>query len=223
MQAIVASRMLQICEATLRLARQFRFHAPTLFTLKRWNRQNEIAQFAGTALDWVHPFPIFTGIGMVIGYALLGAGWLVYKGEGALRDWAYARIPRLVIAIIVVYGIVNAVVQSVVQPKVVGNAVALSQTLTFFSVLLWAVVLGAIGTILAIPLTLLFRAILVDSDPRARIWRGVVEADALRQTASEHRAIYGALVERNPPLAQATALVHINTSESWLRDVLLRP
>lgn len=79
-----------------------------------------------------------------------------------------------VIAIIVIYGIVNAVVQSVVQPKVVGNAVALSQTLTFFSVLLWAVVLGAIGAILAIPLTLLFRAILVDSDPRARIWRGAI-------------------------------------------------
>jgi len=65
-------------------------------------------------------------------------------------------------------------VQSVVQPKVVGNAVALSQTLTFFSVLLWAVVLGAIGAILAIPLTLLARAVLVDSDPRARIWRGVI-------------------------------------------------
>ncbi len=79
-----------------------------------------------------------------------------------------------VIAIIVIYGIVNAVVQSVVQPKVVGNAVALSQTLTFFSVLLWAVVLGAIGAILAIPLTLLFRAILVDSDPRARVWRAAL-------------------------------------------------
>ena len=79
-----------------------------------------------------------------------------------------------VIAIIVIYGVVNAVVQSVVQPKVVGNAVALSQTLTFFSVLLWAVVLGAIGAILAIPLTLLGRAILVDSDPRARIWRAAI-------------------------------------------------
>ena len=50
-------------------------------------------QFAGNALDWVHPFPIFTGLGMVLGYALLGAGWLVFKSEGALRDWAYARIP----------------------------------------------------------------------------------------------------------------------------------
>ena len=56
---------------------------------------------------------------------------------------------------------------------------------------------------------------------RARIWRGVLEADALRRTAREHRAIYDALAERNSALAQATALVHINTSESWLRDVLL--
>ncbi|WP_374007401.1 AI-2E family transporter [Leifsonia sp. LS-T14] len=79
-----------------------------------------------------------------------------------------------VLAIIVIYGIINAVVQSVVQPKVVGNAVALSQTLTFFSVLFWAVVLGPIGAILAIPLTLLFRAILIDSDPRARLWRPII-------------------------------------------------
>ena len=42
-------------------------------------------QYAGNAFDWVHPFPIFTGIGMVLGYALLGAGWLVFKSEGALR------------------------------------------------------------------------------------------------------------------------------------------
>jgi len=59
-------------------------------------------QFGGHALDWVHPFPIFTGIGMVLGYALLGAGWLVFKGEGALRDWAYARIPWLAVAVLVV-------------------------------------------------------------------------------------------------------------------------
>ncbi|MGN6426716.1 AI-2E family transporter [uncultured Leifsonia sp.] len=79
-----------------------------------------------------------------------------------------------VVAIIVVYGIINAVVQSIVQPKVVGNAVSLSQTLTFFSVLFWAVVLGPIGAILAVPLTLLVRAVLVDSDPRARVWRAAI-------------------------------------------------
>jgi cytochrome bd ubiquinol oxidase subunit II len=59
-------------------------------------------QFAGHALDWVHPFPVLTGAGMVLGYALLGAGWLVFKGEGALRDWAYARIPWLAGAVLLV-------------------------------------------------------------------------------------------------------------------------
>ena len=61
-------------------------------------------QFAGHAFDWVHPFPLLTGTGMVLGYALLGAGWLVFKGEGVVRDWAYARIPRLVIAVMIVLG-----------------------------------------------------------------------------------------------------------------------
>ena len=50
-------------------------------------------QFAGTSFDWLHPFPVLTGIGLVFGYALLGAGWIVLKSEGELRDWAYARIP----------------------------------------------------------------------------------------------------------------------------------
>src|SRR5271154_761485 len=61
--------------------------------------------FAGHTFDWVHPFPILTGIGLVLGYALLGACWIVDKSEGELRDWAYARIPRLVIAVFVVLGL----------------------------------------------------------------------------------------------------------------------
>jgi AI-2 transport protein TqsA len=71
----------------------------------------------------------------------------------------------LVIAVIVVYGVVNAVIQSLIQPRVVGNAVQLSQSLTFFSVLFWAVVLGPMGAVLAIPLTLLVRMLVVDSNP----------------------------------------------------------
>lgn len=70
-----------------------------------------------------------------------------------------------VIGVIVVYGVINAVIQSVIQPKVVGDAVSLNQTLTFLSVLIWAVILGPMGAILAIPLTLLTRMLLVDSNP----------------------------------------------------------
>ncbi|TFC06902.1 AI-2E family transporter [Cryobacterium adonitolivorans] len=75
------------------------------------------------------------------------------------------------IAIIVIYGLVNAVIQSVIQPRLVGQAVSLSQTLTFFSVLFWAAIIGPIGAILAIPLTLLAKTVLVDADPAARWWQ----------------------------------------------------
>jgi cytochrome d ubiquinol oxidase subunit II len=50
-------------------------------------------QYVGGAFDWLAPLPILCGIGLVLGYALLGAGWLVLKCEGALRDWARRRIP----------------------------------------------------------------------------------------------------------------------------------
>jgi cytochrome d ubiquinol oxidase subunit II len=57
--------------------------------------------FAGHTFDWVHPFPLLTGVGLTLGYALLGAGWIVSKSEGDLRDWAYARIPPLAIAVFI--------------------------------------------------------------------------------------------------------------------------
>jgi AI-2 transport protein TqsA len=73
--------------------------------------------------------------------------------------------------IIIIYGLINGVVQSVIQPRVVGQAVSLSQSLTFFSVLFWAVVIGPIGAILAIPITLFLKTLLVDADPGASLWR----------------------------------------------------
>ena len=42
--------------------------------------------FAGGALDWLAPFPLFTGLALLGGYALLGATWLVMKIEGPLAD-----------------------------------------------------------------------------------------------------------------------------------------
>jgi cytochrome d ubiquinol oxidase subunit II len=39
-------------------------------------------QFPGGAFDWLAPLPVLTGIGLVLGYALLGAGWIVLKSDG---------------------------------------------------------------------------------------------------------------------------------------------
>ncbi|TQM44888.1 AI-2E family transporter [Pseudonocardia cypriaca] len=94
------------------------------------------------------------------------------------------------VVVLVVYAVINAVVQSIVQPRVVGQAVSLSQTVTLFSVLFWAVIMGPIGAILAVPLTLLAKAVLMDADPRARRWQPAVGPTA------ETRALLSAEVEQ---------------------------
>ncbi|MGY2066588.1 AI-2E family transporter [Blastococcus sp. SYSU DS0619] len=70
------------------------------------------------------------------------------------------------VAIIVVYSLLNFVVQTLIQPRFVGDSVGLSMTVTFVALLFWGWVLGALGALLAIPLTLLVKALLVDVDPR---------------------------------------------------------
>ena len=42
--------------------------------------------FAGGAFDWITPFAMFTGFGLCVAYALLGATWLVMKTEGRLQQ-----------------------------------------------------------------------------------------------------------------------------------------
>jgi cytochrome d ubiquinol oxidase subunit II len=53
--------------------------------------------YAGGWWDWLTPFSLVTGVALVIGYALLGSTWLVYKTEGDTQQQAYgfARITAL--------------------------------------------------------------------------------------------------------------------------------
>src|SRR5712671_3418294 len=50
--------------------------------------------FVGTAFDFLTPFSVLTGIALVFGYGLLGAGWLVLKTEGTIQQRArhYGRL-----------------------------------------------------------------------------------------------------------------------------------
>jgi DNA-binding FadR family transcriptional regulator len=52
---------------------------------------------------------------------------------------------------------------------------------------------------------------------RARIWRGLTQQDAIERTVREHRAIAGAIRDRQPGLARAWAAVHISGVEDWIR------
>lgn len=62
--------------------------------------------YSGGALDWLTPFTVITGLGLVAGYALLGSTWLIMKTEGAVQDWAYKITPRLLAGLLTVFTIV---------------------------------------------------------------------------------------------------------------------
>ena len=49
--------------------------------------------YSGGALDWISPFSLFTGIGLLVTYALLGSTWLIMKTDGTLQLQAY-RLAR---------------------------------------------------------------------------------------------------------------------------------
>ncbi|WP_248126515.1 AI-2E family transporter [Micrococcus lacusdianchii] len=104
-------------------------------------------------------------IGFVIGLippALLG---LMEGGWGAF------------LGVVVSYSVLNFVLQSIIQPKVAGDAVGVVPTVSFLSLLFWAWVLGPLGAILALPCTLLVKAVLIDADPGSRWVNSLIASD----------------------------------------------
>jgi cytochrome d ubiquinol oxidase subunit II len=55
-------------------------------------------EYIGGDFGWLSPFAALCGIGLCVGYTLLGASWLVNKCEGEVRDIAWRQIPYLAIA-----------------------------------------------------------------------------------------------------------------------------
>ena len=64
--------------------------------------------FAGGTLDWLTPFSVVTGIGLVCGYGLLGATWCVMKTSGELEIWARRKSGQFLIATVACMAIVSA-------------------------------------------------------------------------------------------------------------------
>ena len=82
----------------------------------------------------------------------------------------------MLLAVIAIYSVVNVVLQVLVQPKFVSDAVDLSLTLSFFAVIFWTFIIGPLGAILSIPLTLAVRALVLEGDPGA-LWMRWLSGD----------------------------------------------
>jgi cytochrome bd ubiquinol oxidase subunit II len=63
--------------------------------------------FTGRSFDFLTPFSLLTGVALMFGYGLLGAGWLVLKTEGELQAWARRHGRWCLIGVIVAIGVVS--------------------------------------------------------------------------------------------------------------------
>ncbi|PTS84489.1 cytochrome d ubiquinol oxidase subunit II [Sphingomonas sp. HMWF008] len=63
--------------------------------------------YGGAWLDWLTPFSVLTGVSVVIGYALLGATWLIAKTEGRRAEQALAFARWLGVATLVAVAAVS--------------------------------------------------------------------------------------------------------------------
>ena len=67
----------------------------------------ENAAFAGGAFDWATPFAALCGLGLVAGYGLLGATWLVMKTDGIVAGRARTQAKRLLLVVLAFMAIVS--------------------------------------------------------------------------------------------------------------------
>jgi predicted PurR-regulated permease PerM len=113
------------------------------------------------------PLPLLWGLLAFITNYIPNIGFLIGVFPPALLALLEGG-PQLMLIVIVGYSVINFVIQSIIQPKYVSDAVSLSLTLTFLSLIFWTFVIGPLGAVLAIPLTLLGKALLIDIDPNTR-------------------------------------------------------
>ncbi len=63
--------------------------------------------YTGGAFDWITPFSLFTGLGLLVAYALLGSTWLIMKTEGALQRRMIELARPIALALLGVIAIVS--------------------------------------------------------------------------------------------------------------------
>ena len=132
------------------------------------------------------PLPVLWAVLSFLTNFIPNVGFLIGLMPPALLALLTGGVSQM-LTVIAVYCVLNFVIQTVIQPRFVGDSVGLAMTTTFVALVFWAWLLGPIGALLAIPLTLLIKALLVDVDPTAR-WANALAGSLERPPRESRRA-----------------------------------
>nr|WP_201469450.1 AI-2E family transporter [Microbacterium hydrocarbonoxydans] len=143
-----------------------------------------VATLDGLALWWLGvPAPVLWAVLAFVTNFIPNIGFVIGLVPPAILALAVGGWP-LLLAVVAVYCVVNVVLQVFVQPAFVSDAVGLSVTLSFFAVVFWTVIIGPVGALLAVPLTLATRALLLEGSDET-LWLRWVSGDRTARPAPE--------------------------------------
>ena len=105
------------------------------------------------------PFALLWGILAFFMGFIPSIGWWISLIPPFLIAWAQYGIGTALI-VLVSYILINGGVQNIVQPRMMGKGLRISPLVVFVSVIVWATVLGGMGALIAVPLTLIVMKVL---------------------------------------------------------------
>ena len=185
--ALIARERAPIAEALTGFTRQTR----------RYMGVNTVFGLVTGLVDWVMLALLGVPLALLWGLLVFITNYIPYIGFwiGLVPPVLLALLTggwELAAIVFVLYTVVNFVLTSVIQPKYVGDAVGISVSLTLVALVFWGWVLGTIGAVLAVPLTLFAKALLVDVNPGMR-WANAI----LGSTTTARRSM--ATSDAGPP------------------------
>jgi AI-2 transport protein TqsA len=109
------------------------------------------------------PFALLWGIlAFLMGY-IPSIGWWISLIPPFLLAWAQYGVQKALV-VLVAYVLINGGVQNIIQPRMMGKGLRISPLVVFVSVIVWATLLGGMGALIAVPLTMLVMKILEFSE-----------------------------------------------------------
>ena len=147
-------------------------------------------------------FPIFWGVVTFFAGFIPVFGFLLAVAPPAAlalieSGWVYAAI------VIAGFTILNGVVDNVLQPKLMGQDLDLSPVVVFLALFLWSFLLGGIGMLLAMPLTVLM--VLVFEQFQETRWLAVLMSTKVTPAAEEQAAPVDPNLDTGSPAAQVSS------------------
>ena len=105
------------------------------------------------------PFAVLWGILAFFMGFIPSIGWWISLIPPFLIAWSQFGVGTAMI-VLVAYVLVNGGVQNIVQPKMMGKGLRISPLVVFISVIFWATVLGGMGALIAVPMTMIVMKLL---------------------------------------------------------------